>query len=167
MTAKQNDFRRKIKTREDLRAAIGPRPRSKSVIMCHGTFDLVHPGHIRHLLYAKSKADLLIASLTSDSHIDKANFRPFVPQDLRTMNLAALEMVDYVVVDDNPTPIENLKFLQPDLFAKGYEYSTEGIPPKTQEEIAVLESYGGQIIFTPGDVVLSSSALIELTPPNL
>jgi len=49
--------------------------------MCHGVFDLVHPGHIRHLLYAKSKADLLVASLTADAHITKANYRPFVPQD--------------------------------------------------------------------------------------
>src|SRR5436190_7224465 len=138
--SKQNDFRRKIKTREELKAAIGPRPRARSVIMCHGTFDLVHPGHIRHLMYAKSKADVLVASLTSDSHIDKANFRPFVPQDLRTMNLAALEVVDYVVVDENPTPIDNIKYLQPDFFAKGYEYSSEGVHPKTRDEYTVLES---------------------------
>jgi cytidyltransferase-like protein len=68
----QNDYRRKIKTREELRQLIGPRPRQKSVIMCHGTFDLVHPGHVRHLMYARSKGDLLIASLTCDSHISKA-----------------------------------------------------------------------------------------------
>lgn len=164
---KPNDYRRKIMTREQLRAAIGPRPRSHSVIMCHGTFDLVHPGHIRHLMYAKSKADRLIASLTSDSHINKANFRPFVPQDLRAMNLAALECVDYVIVDDNPTPLENLRFIQPDCFAKGYEYSAEGIHPRTQEEIAVIESYGGEVVFTPGDLIMSSSAIITMTPPNL
>ena len=165
--SKQTDFRRKIKTREELRAAIGARPRSKTVIMCHGTFDLVHPGHIRHLMYAKSKADILVASLTSDSHINKANFRPFVPQDLRAMNLAALEIVDYVVVDENPTPLENIRYLQPDFFAKGYEYSADGIHPRTREEMEVLESYGGQVIFTPGDLVMSSSSLIEATPPNL
>src|SRR5687767_6724355 len=68
--AQQNDYRRKIKSRDELRTAIGPRPREKKVIMCHGTFDLVHPGHIRHLMYAKSKADILVASLTSDSHIN-------------------------------------------------------------------------------------------------
>ncbi|PYJ87716.1 MAG: ADP-heptose synthase, partial [Verrucomicrobia bacterium] len=117
--AQHSDYRRKVKTRDELRAAIGPRPRARSVIMCHGTFDLVHPGHIRHLMYAKSKADVLVASLTSDSHINKANFRPFVPQDLRAMNLAALEVVDYVIVDEHPTPIENIKYLQPDFFAKG------------------------------------------------
>jgi len=165
--SKERDFRRKIKTRDELRAAIGPWPRAKSVIMCHGTFDLVHPGHIRHLMFAKSKADLLVASLTSDAHINKAHFRPFVPQDLRAMNLAALEVVDYVVVDENPTPIENIRCLQPDFFAKGYEYSADGIHPRTKEEIAALESYGGQIIFTPGDLIMSSSALIDMTPPNL
>jgi len=164
---KENTFRRKIKTREELREAVGPRPRVNKVIMCHGTFDLVHPGHIRHLMYAKDHADVLVASLTSDSHINKANFRPFVPQDLRAMNLAALECVDYVIIDDNETPIENLKFIQPDFFAKGYEYSAEGIHPKTREEMAVIESYGGELLFTPGDLVLSSSAIIETTPPNL
>jgi rfaE bifunctional protein kinase chain/domain/rfaE bifunctional protein nucleotidyltransferase chain/domain len=164
---KENTFHRKIKTREQLREAIGPRPRVNKVIMCHGTFDLVHPGHIRHLMYAKDHADVLVASLTSDSHINKANFRPFVPQDLRAMNLAALECVDYVIIDDNETPIENLKFIRPDFFAKGYEYSEDGIHPKTREEMAVIESYGGELLFTPGDLVLSSSAIIETTPPNL
>src|SRR4051795_10593355 len=107
-------YRHKIKLPEELRALIGPRPRVKTVIMCHGVFDLVHPGHIRHLLYAKSKADILVASLTADAHINKAQYRPFVPQDLRALNLAALETVDYVIVDENATPIENIGRLQPD-----------------------------------------------------
>ncbi len=130
----QQGFRRKIKTREELREAIGPLPREKKVIMCHGTFDLVHPGHIRHLMYAKDHADVLVVSLTSDAHINKANFRPFVPQDLRAMNLAALECVDYVIIDEDATPIENLKVIQPDFFAKGYEYSAEGVHPKTRRK---------------------------------
>ena len=165
--AEKATFQRKIKTREELQALIGPFPRQRRVIMCHGTFDLVHPGHIRHLIFAKSKADILVTSLTSDQHIAKANFRPFVPQMLRAMNLAALEMVDYVVIDENPTPIENLRFLQPDYFAKGYEYTKGGLHPKTREEQDVLESYGGEILFTPGDIVYSSSHIIENEPPNL
>jgi rfaE bifunctional protein kinase chain/domain len=169
MTTKQQEdtYRRKIKAREELREIIGPRPRQRSVIMCHGTFDLVHPGHVRHLMYAKSKADVLVASLTSDIHISKADYRPFVPQQLRAMNLAALEVVDFVVIDENPTPIESIRFLQPDYFAKGYEYLNGGLNPKTQDEIEALASYGGEIIFTPGDVVFSSSAFIELAPPNI
>lgn len=84
-------YRHKIKSAEELRDIIGPRPRKKRVIMCHGVFDVVHPGHVRHLLYARSKADLLIASITADHHITKGTHRPHVPQDLRAVNLAAFE----------------------------------------------------------------------------
>jgi rfaE bifunctional protein kinase chain/domain len=161
------DYRRKVKTVEELCSAIGPRPRSQTVVMCHGVFDLVHPGHIRHLVYAKEKADVLVASLTADAHITKAQYRPFVPQELRALNLAALEMVDYVVIDPNPTPLENIGRVQPDYFAKGYEYTNGGVHPNTQKEIDVLRSYGGEILFTPGDIVYSSSHLIETGPPDI
>ena len=87
----KRDYRDKIKTLEQLGAAIGRRPRGNTVIMCHGAFDIVHPGHLRHLMYAKEKADVLIASITADEYISKANHRPFVPQELRAANLAALE----------------------------------------------------------------------------
>src|SRR5246127_1815675 len=161
------NYRRKIKTVDELCDVIGSRPRAKKVIMCHGVFDLVHPGHIRHLLYAKEKADILVASLTADAHITKANYRPFVPQDLRALNLAALEMVDYVLIDEEATPLANLARVQPDFFAKGYEYQNGGLHPKTQEEIDVIEGYGGDVLFTPGDIVFSSSALIESGPPDI
>lgn len=157
----------KVKTREEVAEAIGPRPRARSVIMCHGMFDIVHPGHLRHLVYAKEKADVLIASVTADEHVLKADHRPYVPQELRASNLAALEVVDHVVIDHHPTPIENIRYLQPDYFAKGYEYFANGIPPRTQEEITALESYGGEMVFTPGDIVYSSSRIIETHPPKL
>ncbi|MEZ5785632.1 MAG: PfkB family carbohydrate kinase [Xanthobacteraceae bacterium] len=158
---------RKIMTAAEVAAAIGPRPREKKVIMCHGTFDIVHPGHVRHLLYAKSKGDLLIASLTADTHIAKANFRPFVPQELRAYNLAALEAVDFVVIDNDPTPIRNIGIMQPDYFAKGYEYTKDGLHPRTAEEKGAVEAYGGELIFTPGDIIYSSSQLIETEPPAI
>ena len=63
--------------------------REKKVIMCHGVFDVVHPGHIRHLAYAKSKADILVVSLTCDTHIKKGTYRPHVPENLRALSLAA------------------------------------------------------------------------------
>src|SRR5437868_711489 len=146
MSHREDRYLDKMKSREELREILGPHPREKKVVMCHGTFDLVHPGHIRHLTYAKSKADVLVASLTSDAHIAKANYRPFVPQDLRAMNLAALEAVDYVLVDVRPTPLENIAFLQPDFFAKGYEYTEAVVHQKTQEEIEVLTSYGAEML---------------------
>jgi cytidyltransferase-like protein len=161
------EYRRKVKTIEELMALVGSRPRKQTVVLCHGVFDLVHPGHIRHLVYAKEKADILVASLTADAHITKAHYRPFVPQELRALNLAALEMVDYVIIDANPTPLENVARLQPDYFAKGYEYQNGGLNPKTKEELDILQGYGGEILFTPGDVVYSSSHLIETVPPDI
>jgi rfaE bifunctional protein kinase chain/domain len=160
-------YRHKIKSAQELRDIVGPRPRNRSVIMCHGVFDVVHPGHIRHLLYAKSKADLLIASITADHHITKGAHRPHVPQDLRAVNLAAFEVVDYVVIDTNAKPIENIRLIEPDYFAKGFEYTSTGMPAKTAEEAEAVQAYGGEIIFTPGDVIYSSSSLIDLAPPSI
>lgn len=157
----------KLKSAAEIAALIGRRPRTRKVIMCHGTFDVVHPGHVRHLLYAKSKGDILIASLTGDAHITKANFRPYVPQDLRAFNLAALEAVDYVVIDNMPTPIKNIGIIKPDYFAKGYEYSKSGLHPRTAEEKEAVEAYGGELLFTPGDIVYSSSHIIETEPPAI
>jgi rfaE bifunctional protein kinase chain/domain/rfaE bifunctional protein nucleotidyltransferase chain/domain len=158
---------RKIINRFELLELIGDFPRLRKVIMCHGTFDLVHPGHLRHLQYAKSQADILIVSVTADKHVSKSNYRPMIPQELRAFNLAAIEFVDYVIIDDEPTPIKNIDYIRPDFFAKGYDYVTGGIHPKTHDEVKSVTSYGGEIIFTPGDVVFSSSLFIENFPPNL
>jgi len=64
-------YQHKIKTPQEIRDLIGPMPRKNKVVMCHGVFDVVHPGHVRHLLYAKSKAPVLIASVTADRHITR------------------------------------------------------------------------------------------------
>lgn len=159
----------KIKAPEEIQAIVGKWPRENTVIMCHGTFDVVHPGHVRHLLFAKGKGDILIASLTCDAHVVKGQTgpRPYVPEELRAINLAAFEMVDYVIIDREATPIENIKLIQPDFFAKGFEYTETGLPAKTQEEREVVESYGGEMIFTPGDIVYSSSSLLDLSAPSI
>lgn len=160
-------FSDKIKTAAEIKKIIGERPRNKKAIMCHGVFDVVHPGHVRHLVYAKSKADILITSITADYHINKGKHRPHIPHGLRAVNLAAFAVVDYVLIDENPTPLENIAFIQPDFFAKGYEYVSSGMPVKTAQEAEVLDTYGGEIVFTPGDYVWSSSKFINLAPPRL
>jgi rfaE bifunctional protein kinase chain/domain len=167
MISLMDRYRHKIKTPAEIREVIGPIPRQRRAIMCHGVFDVVHPGHVRHLLYAKSKADILIASITADKHIKKGLHRPHVTQDLRAINLAAFEMVDYVVIDRNDKPLAILATIQPDYFAKGFEYNANGLSPNTAEEAKVVEAYGGEILFTPGDVIYSSSALIKLAPPSV
>ena len=105
--------------------------KSKKIIHCHGVFDLVHPGHLRHFSFCKSKADLLVVSLTADKFITKGNYRPFVPQQLRAENLAALEIVDYVIIDSYKHPYNLIKKLRPNFFAKGLEYAKEKNPLTT------------------------------------
>ena len=161
------NYKDKIKTAKEIMQIIGDRPRSKKVIMCHGNFDIVHPGHIRHLMFASARADILIASLTCDIHISKGDNRPYVPEELRALNLSVLDMVDYVIIDSNQKPIENIKIIKPDIFAKGSDYISDGMHSKTLEEKDLVESYGGEIIFSPGDIVFSSTSIIDKKPPKL
>ena len=70
----------KIVSADAVARKLGAAPRAAQLAMCHGTFDLVHPGHIRHLLWARQQADLLLVSLTADRHVKKADRRPHVPQ---------------------------------------------------------------------------------------
>jgi rfaE bifunctional protein kinase chain/domain/rfaE bifunctional protein nucleotidyltransferase chain/domain len=158
----------KILSRTDLLKELGEfSKREKKVVMCHGVFDVVHPGHIRHLDFAKSISDVLVVSITDDMHITKGVYRPHVSAAIRAKSLAHLQMVDYIIINEDPTPVSLIKNLEPDFFAKGFEYVSNGLPPATQEESDAVTSYGGQLVFTPGDLVYSSSQLIELSPPDL
>ena len=139
----------------------------KKVALCHGTFDIVHPGHIRHLIYAKEKSDILIVSITSDKHVVKSNDGPYVPEDLRARNIAFLELVDFVTIDYNFKPLKLITKIKPDYFIKGFEYSKNSIHPNTKEEIKVLEKYGGQILFSPADVVYSSTEIKKNFKPKI
>ena len=160
-------YRYKLKSSSELLDLVGAFPRQKKAILCHGVFDVVHPGHVRHLAYAKTKADILIVSITADRHIKKGIYRPHIPEGLRALNLAAFEMVDYVMIDDQETPLKTLAELKPDFFAKGFEYTSTGLHPATQEETDIVENYGGQMIFTPGDVVYSSTKFLNLAIPQV
>ncbi len=162
-----NKYKYKIVTKEKLKKILNTKLKNKKSILCHGVFDVVHPGHVRHLAYAKSKADILIVSLTSDRHISKGTYRPHVPENLRALNIAVFEMVDYVIIDKNKTPLNNIEFIKPNFFAKGFEYSSKNMPKATKDEINVLNKYGGKIIFTPGDIVYSSSNILSNELPNI
>ena len=161
------NYRHKLLQVSEIEKLIGPFPRKSKAILCHGVFDVVHPGHVRHLAYAKSKAEILIASVTADRFIKKGIYRPHIPEDLRALNLAAFEMVDYVMIDEYETPIETLKNIKPDFFAKGFEYTSTGLPPATMEEAEIVKGYGGEMVFTPGDVVYSSSKIIDSSLPQV
>jgi len=167
MESLQKRYANKILNIEELLIRVGEFPRKSKVVMCHGAFDVVHPGHLRHLLFAKTKGEILVASVTADDHIQKGELRPHVPQNLRAANLAAYEMVDYVTIDPNATPLQNLNRLKPDVYIKGFEYAAGSMSAKTQEEYDLISAYGGEMIFSPGDFTLSSSKLISVSPPDI
>jgi len=132
----------------------------RSLVVCHGCFDIVHPGHIRHLRQARAMGDVLLVSLTGDAHINKGAGRPLIPQELRAENLAALDIVDVVYIDANPTALAMLEAVEPDVYIKGREYENNADPRFVREREAV-ERGGGRVVFSSGDVVFSSSALID------
>ena len=140
--------------------------KKKKTILCHGVFDIVHPGHIRHFAHCKQKAEILIVSLTKDEFIKKGAYRPMVPQDLRAFNLSSLELVDYVIIDQYKSPNNLIKKIKPNFFAKGLEYA-DLKNPLTVKEKNIVESFGGKMIFSPGDYVLSSSKIINQMKPDL
>ncbi len=135
------------------------REAGRSVVQCHGCFDIVHPGHLRHLRYAKAQGDVLLVSITGDSMISKGTGRPLIPQELRAENLAALDCVDWVYIEPRPTAEELLNEVRPDVYVKGREYELNSDPRFAREKAAV-QAHGGRVVFSSGDVVFSSSALI-------
>ena len=132
----------------------------KTIVQCHGCFDIVHPGHIRYLRFARELGDILVVSLTGDEGVDKGPERPYIPQELRAENLAALEFVDWVVIDPHPTAAEVLECLRPDVYVKGREYA-QANDPRFVREREIVERHGGRVVFHSGDVVFSSTRLLE------
>ena len=136
------------------------RAAGKTVVHCHGCFDIVHPGHVRYFQFAKQQGDILVVTLTGDPHVGKGEGRPYIPQELRAENLAALEMVDLVYINPDQTAVGLLSAFKPDIYIKGREYEHNQHPGFLRERAAV-EAYGGRVIFSSGDVVYSSSHIIE------
>ncbi len=161
-----NLYKHKILDLQNLKKKL-KKEKNLKIIHCHGVFDIVHPGHVRHLIYAKSLADILVVSITSDKFIKKGVYRPHVPQQLRAANLASFEMVDYVIIDDNPKPLKLISYLKPNFFSKGFEYRPSSLSKATKEEELVVNKYNGKMVFTPGDVVYSSSNILETHLPNI
>ena len=78
------------------------REAGETVVQCHGCFDIVHPGHIRHLRHARTFGSRLLVTVTADVVMAKGEGRPLIPQELRAENLAALDFVDWVAINDAP-----------------------------------------------------------------
>lgn len=134
----------------------------KAVVLCHGVFDLLHYGHMLHFREARAQGDALVVTITPDVYVNKGPNRPAFTADYRAQMLAALEIVDYVAVNQWPTAVQMLKTVKPDVYAKGPDYKDhqDDLTGKIREEELAIISVGGRTFYTE-DISFSSSTLIN------
>lgn len=160
----------KIVTKEEYRIKIKDslKQSNKTVVLCHGVFDLLHPGHIIHFEQAKSMGDVLVVSITSEKYVRKGPGRPYFNNEMRMRFLEAIEYVDYVMLSEGYTVDDIIEAIEPDIYVKGQEYkiSKDDITGKISEEKELVEKHGGKIEFTTGQV-FSSTKLINTAMAGL
>ncbi|RKY31184.1 MAG: cytidyltransferase [Candidatus Omnitrophota bacterium] len=162
------DIYSKIKNLSELALIIkNLKKQHKKIVHCHGVFDLLHPGHIKHFAAAKKEGDILVVTVTRDEYVDKGPGRPVFNEYLRAESIAAIECVDFVAINEWPTAIQTIRLLKPDFYVKGRDYAKkeEDLSRKIFDEERAIKSVSGRIIFTD-EISFSSSTLINtfLTP---
>jgi rfaE bifunctional protein kinase chain/domain/rfaE bifunctional protein nucleotidyltransferase chain/domain len=152
----------KIKDLHELADELALVRKGKTVVQCHGVFDLLHIGHIRHFQEAKKSGHTLVVTVTPDRYVNKGPHRPVFTESLRAEAVAALDLVDYVAINKWPTAVEAIQAIRPEVYAKGSDYRdasadhTGGIMLEQQ----AVEGVGGRLVFTD-DITFSSSALLN------
>lgn len=153
----------KIKTIDEL-AAISAKLRAegKTIVLCHGVYDLLHPGHLRHLEAARREGDALIVTITRDEWVGKGPGRPVFNQRLRAETLAALQAVDYVAVNEWKLAEETIKRIKPHVYAKGSDYRDreKDVTGGIHKEEAAVRAVGGRLHFTD-EITFSSTELLN------
>lgn len=131
------------------------------IVLCHGAFDLLHVGHLKHFKAARRHGDLLVVTVTASEYINKGPDRPVFDTELRVEMLAALEVVDYVAVVNASSAIPAIDAVQPDVYVKGGEYESpeNDITGKIQLEVEAVERHGGCVIYTHEETYSSSNLL--------
>jgi len=134
------------------------RKKGLKVVFTNGCFDLLHRGHVHILRQAKAAGDLLIVALNSDRSVSriKGPRRPVMPETDRVELIAAMEMVDYVVVFDEPDPYKLIDAIRPNVLAKGGDWKIEEVVGAD-----IVERDGGQIAVIPYLKGFSTSEIIE------
>lgn len=160
----------KIVTKEEFRTSIRPMLKQDNnvIALCHGVFDVVHPGHIIHLEQAKEMGDILVVSITAAKYVRKGPGRPYFNDEMRMKFLEALECVDYVILSEGYTVDDIVESVEPDIYVKGEEYARaeDDITGKINEEKALVERHGGRIQYTTGQTY-SSTKLINTVMAGL
>lgn len=132
------------------------------VVLCHGVFDLLHPGHIVHLQQARALGSCLVVSVTADAYVRRGPGRPVFAEELRIQTLAALSCVDHVVLSEDVSALPVIDFLRPHIYCKGREYADPDIDITTnfQRERERVEQLGGEVRLL-GGMVYSSTQLVN------
>lgn len=138
------------------------RERDQRVVLCHGVFDLLHPGHIRHFEAARLHGDVLVVTVTPDEFVAKGPGRPVFNQRLRTESIAALECVDFVALNAWPTAVETIRLLRPHVYCKGSDYkdTDRDLTGAIRREEDAAREVGGRIEFT-SEITFSSTELLN------
>jgi cytidyltransferase-like protein len=126
----------------------------KKILICHGHFNVIHPGHLRFLNFARSKADYIIASVMCEDELSKENREVFFSQEERALAISNLELVDAVIKSDNNI-LDIIDAIAPDLYLKGKEFEDQ--QKLIQPEIDAVVAKGGKVIFSSGDVEYNST----------
>lgn len=153
----------KLKPLEELhKITAAHRASGSSVVLAHGTFDLLHIGHVRHLREAKRHGTILVVTITADAFVNKGPGRPVFSEHMRAEMLAALEFVDYVGIVAEATAIPAIVSIRPNVYVKGQDYcdAQDDITGGIVAERNAVEKHGGKVIFTD-EVTYSSSSLIN------
>jgi len=134
------------------------RRQGKKIAFTNGCFDILHVGHIRYLREAKKKADVLVVALNSDASVQaiKGEKRPVIGQQERAEIIAALECVDFVTIFSELTPLELIKFLQPDVLIKGGDWPEEKVVGRDE-----VKKWGGHVAIIPEVEGKSTTNIIE------
>lgn len=134
----------------------------KKLAHCHGVFDLLHLGHIRHFQAARALADALVVTVTEDAHVDKGPDRPVFREAERAEAIAALECVDAVVINRAPSAVPAIEALKPAFYVKGLDYKDPAgdRAGNLDAERAAVERHGGKLVFTD-EPALSSTVLLK------
>ncbi len=130
----------------------------RHIVFTNGCFDILHPGHIAYLKKAKALGDVLVIGLNSDTSVRrlKGKGRPILPQRKRAEILASLEVVDFVTVFGEPTPIRLIKNIRPHILVKGADWNKKDIVGKT-----FVESHGGCVKRIPYIKGYSTTSIIK------
>ena len=153
----------KITSIENLKKIIFKlKSKKKNIVLCHGVFDLLHIGHIKHFSEARKYGDILVVTLTPDAYVDKGPKRPAFNEKLRLEAIAALNVVDYVALNTSPTAISAINKIKPNVYCKGPDYKNHknDISGQIKNEIKELKKCGGKIIYTQ-DITFSSTNLLN------